>query len=137
MTEQPKILKAQCLCGGLQFEVKDAFKYAFYCHCSLCRKRTGSAFASIAGIDIENLKVSHGTLLKEGESHDGYRALCGTCFTPLFSVLMGRQRMHVNLGVLCDEPSCKPNHHIYVGSKASWHTITDDLPQFTELPYSA
>jgi hypothetical protein len=134
MTEPRPYLKAQCLCGELQFEVADDFQYAFYCHCSLCRKRTGSAFAAIAGIDAKHMKVTKGEALKDGKNSDGYRALCGQCFTPLFSVLMNRQRAHVNLGTLQDAPTRKPDHHIYVASKASWYQIADDLPQFQELP---
>jgi hypothetical protein len=42
--------------------------------------------------------------------------------------------VHVNLGSLIDAPSIRPTAHIYVGSKATWHTITDDLPQHDELP---
>jgi hypothetical protein len=40
----------------------------------------------------------------------------------------------VNLGVLKDAPSIRPTAHIYVGSKAAWYTISDDLPQYDELP---
>jgi hypothetical protein len=36
--------------------------------------------------------------------------------------------------VVKDEPSCKPDHHIYVASKASWYEIQDALPQYAELP---
>jgi hypothetical protein len=42
--------------------------------------------------------------------------------------------VHVALGSLADEPSIRPQGHIYVGSKAPWFEITDDLPQFDELP---
>ena len=42
--------------------------------------------------------------------------------------------MHVNLGALRDDPAIRPSAHIYVGSKAPWHEITDDLPQHDELP---
>ena len=44
------------------------------------------------------------------------------------------QWVHVNLGALHDPPSLRPTAHIYVGSKARWHEITDDLPQHDELP---
>ena len=31
-------------------------------------------------------------------------------------------------------PSIRPTKHIFVGSKAPWFEITDDLPQFDEYP---
>ena len=40
----------------------------------------------------------------------------------------------LNLGSLLDTPSIRPAAHIYVGSKAPWHEITDDLPQHEMLP---
>jgi hypothetical protein len=42
----------------------------------------------------------------------------------------------VPYGSLIDEPALKPTAHIYVGSKASWYEILDDLPQYDEHPWS-
>jgi hypothetical protein len=42
--------------------------------------------------------------------------------------------VHVALGSLVDAPAIRPTKHIFVGSKAAWFEITDDLPQFDELP---
>jgi hypothetical protein len=136
--KQMSILKGECLCRAIEFEIKGDFKYAFYCHCSQCRKKTGSAFSTIGGVDFENVRLTAGEnlLLKEGENSDGYRALCSRCYSTLFSVLMARQRAHVNYGALQSQPSRRPDHHIYVASKASWYEIEDDLPQFPELPQS-
>jgi hypothetical protein len=40
--------------------------------------------------------------------------------------------VHVALGTLVDEPSIRPTEHIFVGSKAPWYDITDELPQNEE-----
>jgi hypothetical protein len=95
-----------------------------------------SAWGSIGGIDSEKFNVNQGDALvvKEGETTDGYRAVCSKCNAHMFSVLMDRKRIHVNLGALKNEPSRKPDHHIYVASKASWYEIQDELPQYAELP---
>ncbi len=37
-------------------------------------------------------------------------------------------------GVLDDDPKVRTNYHIYVGSNAPWHEITDNLPQYPEGP---
>jgi hypothetical protein len=34
------------------------------------------------------------------------------------------------MGTLAEEPSIRPTAHIFVGSKAAWYAITDDLPQY-------
>jgi hypothetical protein len=43
--------------------------------------------------------------------------------------------VHVAMGTLLDDPSIRPSRHIFVGSKAPWLTITDDLPQYEEHVY--
>jgi hypothetical protein len=40
--------------------------------------------------------------------------------------------IHVAMGSLSDTPSIRPSHHIFVGFKAEWDEITDDLPQYAE-----
>jgi len=72
--------------------------------------------------------------LIEGECSDGYGARCGRCYAFLFAAVRDRQYAHVSLGVLAGTPSRLPDHHIYVGSKAPWYQITDELPQYDELP---
>ena len=129
-------LQGQCSCGEVRFAVENTFEYAFYCHCSRCRVRTGSAFAAIAGVGIDKVEVHTGSehLLLEGECSDGYGARCAKCHAFLFAAVRNRQYMHVALGVLGGTPSRLPDHHIYVGSKAPWFEITDALPQYDELP---
>ncbi len=136
LTARIGLLHGQCSCGQVQFIVQDEFEYAFYCHCSRCRARTGSAFAAIAGIAIDGLEVTagHEHLSFEGECSDGYGARCTRCFSFLFSAVRGRQYLHVSLGVVAGTPSRVPDHHIYVGSKAPWYQITDALPQYVETP---
>lgn len=133
---QAATLHGQCSCGQLQFIVQDEFEYAFYCHCSRCRARTGSVFAAIAGIGIDKIEViaGHEHLLLEGECSDGYGARCSHCYSFLFAAVRGRQYAHVSLGSLIDSPTRAPDHHIYVGSKAPWYQIADRLPQYDELP---
>lgn len=128
-------LSGECLCGIVRFSVEDAFRYALNCHCSQCRRSTGTAFKSFAGIERAKFVVESGAdrLLVFGDSncHD---ARCGTCGSFLYSMVRDGEFVHVNLGALRDAPSLWPTAHIFVGSKAPWHEITDDLPQHDELP---
>jgi hypothetical protein len=45
-------------------------------------------------------------------------------------------KIRVPYGSLIDEPTLKPTAHMFVGSKASWYEILDDLPQHDEYPWS-
>jgi hypothetical protein len=86
------MLNGRCLCGVVRFTVEDAFSYAFYCHCSRCRLRTGSAFAAIGGIAVDKLQVTAGRehVLFEGERPEGYGARCAQCHTFMFAADAGR-----------------------------------------------
>jgi hypothetical protein len=127
------LLNGECECGAVRYRVADEFRYALNCHCSNCRAGTGSAFKPFAGIEREKLEVTEGasTLLVWGYDNSNHTR-CGVCGSLLYSVVRDGEWVHVALGSLVDEPSIRPTHHIFVGSKAPWFEITDDLPQFDE-----
>jgi hypothetical protein len=128
------MLTGKCQCGAVRYRVADEFLYAANCHCSNCRAATGSAFKAFAGIEREKLELTDGQdsllVFGEDELNDTRCALCGSF---LFSVVREGAYVHVALGSLVDTPSIRPTEHIYVGSKAPWFEITDDLPQRSEL----
>jgi len=57
---------------------------------------------------------------------------CAACGSLLFSAVRHGAYVHVALGSLVDSPSMRPTEHIFVGSKAPWFELTDDLPQAQE-----
>ncbi len=134
MATGDRVLRGECGCGAVRYRVKDAFLYAMNCHCSRCRAATGSAFKPFAGIEREQLEVTEGedALLVFGEQ-DLNDTRCGTCGSLLYSLVRDGDYVHVALGSLVDEPTIRPTKHIYVGSKAPWFEIVDELPQFEEL----
>jgi hypothetical protein len=126
-----KTLDGRCECGAVRYQVADKFLYASNCHCSRCRAATGSAFKPFAGIEREKLELLAGgdALLINGED-DLNDTRCAVCGSLLYSVVRDGEYVHVALGSLVDEPNMRPTKHIFVGSKAPWFTITDDLPQY-------
>src|ERR1035438_9477471 len=125
-----KLLSGKCLCGTVRYEVEDEFRYSFNCHCSNCRRATGSAFKPFAGIERGRLRITDGTdrLLIFGDE-SGHDAHCGKCGSLLYSLVREAAFVHVTLGTLVDSPAIRPTAHIFVGSKAPWYTISDDLPR--------
>jgi hypothetical protein len=126
-------LNGSCLCGEVRYTVDDEFKYALMCHCSQCRRTTGSAFKPFGGIERAKLKVTGGSIKIFGDvmTHDAHCKVCGSL---LYSIVQEGTMAHVTYGTLIDPPSLAPQAHIYVGSKAPWDKILDDLPQHAELP---
>lgn len=131
-TQTNRRLTGKCFCGSVRYKVADAFLYAANCHCSDCRRTTGSAFKPFAGIEREKLAVigGEGDLMRYGNGEDAHDAHCRICGSLLYSVVREGAYVHVAMGTLVDAPTIRPDHHIFVGSKAPWFTITDDLPQY-------
>ena len=131
MPNPARTLVGKCFCGAVQYAVADEFHYALNCHCSNCRRTTGSAFKPFAGIEHAKLTVTAGVDARLIYGADnGHDAHCGRCGSLLYSVVRGGQYVHVAMGTLVDAPAIRPTAHIFVGSKAPWFTITDDLPQY-------
>jgi hypothetical protein len=124
-------LAGKCYCGTVQYEVADEFVYALNCHCSNCRRTTGSAFKPFAGIERDKLRIVAGEdarMIHGSEmAHDAHCARCGSL---LYSLVRDGQWVHVAMGTLADAPAIRPRAHIFVGSKAPWYEITDNLPQY-------
>jgi len=130
-TTSNRRLAGACYCGAVQYEVEDQFAYALNCHCSNCRRTTGSAFKPFAGIERHKFGITAGEDARliygdEAATHDAH---CGRCGSLLYSVVREGQWVHVAMGTLLDDPSIRPTAHMFVGSKAPWYEITDNLPQ--------
>ena len=130
MTE-PRTLAGQCMCCATRYTVDDAFLFAANCHCSNCRRTTGSAFKPFARIARDRLRLTAGgeCLLIVGDPNNN-DTHCGTCGSLLYSVVSDGAFVHVAMGTLVDDPLIRPSMHIFVGSKAPWFTIADGLPQY-------
>jgi hypothetical protein len=128
-----RTLSGRCECRAVRYRVPDAFLYAGNCHCSNCRASTGSAFKPFAGIERDKLEIVEGadTLLVWGDDVANHTR-CGICGALLYSVVRDGAYVHVAMGSLDDNPTIRPTEHIFVGSKAPWFEITDDLPQSEE-----
>jgi hypothetical protein len=134
------VLRGRCACNAVGYEVADEFVVAYNCHCSNCRAMTGSAFLPWGEIEPEKLRVTKGTdsLLVDGDADAAHALRCGECWSLLYWTVHhhGRAWVRVPYGSLIDEPALRPTAHMFVGSKAPWHEILDDLPQYDEYPWS-
>ncbi len=124
-------MKGSCLCGAVRYELRGGLTGINYCHCAKCRKASGTAFATSAGVAREDFVLVAGADgLAAFESSPGKRRhFCAACGSPIYSERDGAAVVYVRLGTLDDDPPLRPQVHIHVAEKAAWFDIADELPQ--------
>lgn len=131
------MLKGSCLCNSIQYEIHGELGPTMMCHCSKCRKANGSAYAVNAAVKTDEFHFMKGKeLVSEFESSPGvFRTFCKQCGSPLYSRRPSQpELLRLRIGTLDTSVEVKPIAHIFVGSKASWDEIHDDIPQYEERP---
>jgi hypothetical protein len=124
-----------CLCGGVQYEINGPLTDVLHCHCSMCRKLHASAFRTRAKVNSSDWNTIQGQeLIKFYESSSGeHKGFCSNCGSSLYTKFDAHPDIYgFPLGTLDTDPGVQAKCHVFVGSKASWFEITDDLPQHTE-----
>ena len=130
--------RGSCLCGDVTFDLEGTPVRAHHCHCSRCRKARGAAHASNLFYGIDCVRFTEGVDAivdyKLPEARFFGQSFCRRCGSPVPRLDRIRKIAVVPMGSLDDDPGEHPARHIFVASKAPWHTITDDLPQFDQRP---
>jgi len=127
--------QGSCLCGTVKFNVKNGIKDIVYCHCSLCRKAQGSAFATNANVAKDDFNFISGedNLSHYPSSETHTKSFCKTCGSPIMSRnTASPENIRIRLGTIESEIRELPEAHIFVASKANWEEICDNLPQYDE-----
>jgi hypothetical protein len=122
-----------CLCGAVRFEVTGELAPIQFCHCSQCRRASGTAFASNIPVAVEDFRIVCGEgRLKSYESSPGKeRLFCADCGSPVISRAVRAPGMvRVRAGLLAEPVSARPGFHFHTSSTASWWPITDTLPRY-------
>jgi len=130
-----EMLRGSCLCGKVSYEIHGSPQFMYYCHCGMCRKATGSSFATNMMVREADFVVTSGEpLIKAYQSSPGeHRHFCSECGSPIYGKAQSRKgKVSVRCGTLDNDPLVRPAAHIYTASKASWFEICDRLPQFAE-----
>lgn len=123
----------RCLCGAVTYEIAGDLGGIEFCHCSQCRRASGTAFASNMDVAVQNFRVLTGEAsLKAYSSSPGKeRVFCGDCGSPILSRSRGDPaRVRVRVGTLDEPVGARPAFNFHTDSKASWWAITDDLPRY-------
>lgn len=131
------MLEGSCLCGKVRYEVRGPALTMYYCHCQMCRKATGSSFATNMQVRAEDFAIVAGRDVVKAyrSSPDELRNFCGNCGSPIYSEAEHRRGiLSIRCGLLNGDPAIRPAHHIYTAYKAPWLVIGDGLPEFPKGP---
>ena len=137
MTDFP--ISGGCLCGAVRYTVLEPAKSVEHCHCSICRRKSGTLSSPGAVVDRDMLRIDRGAENLTSYEHlpGGIRKFCRTCGCPLFFEVEGFTEKAYFMPATLDG-GVHPGHtpgtecHVFVDSKAEWDEITGDLPQFPE-----
>ena len=128
--------KGACLCGKVRYEVNGPLTHADHCHCSMCRKFHGSAFATLGEARVENFRwVSGEAHLKSYVASNGTtRKFCDNCGSSLIFVPSNDtgELVEFSMGTLDSKIALKPDAHIYTEFGANWYEYDDELPKYTQ-----
>jgi len=130
------MLRGSCLCGSVRYEVAGPVHDVHHCHCSMCRKHHGTPFATWAAAPLAGFRYTAGesAVVRYASSPGFHRSFCSVCGSVAPEAVAALGMAICPAGNLEEDPGITPQLHMFVGSKAPWYTITDDLPQYTEYP---
>lgn len=125
-------VRGSCLCGEVVFEVQLPFDHFVNCHCSRCRKATGTAHASNAIVRADALRWLQGEALVARYDLPAARSFatsfCRRCGSPLPHVTRNGRQAVVPAGAIDDALGVSPDRHLQWASRAGWYVHGEDLP---------
>lgn len=131
------MITGRCECGRVRFEVDGDIEDFSHCHCSQCRRLHGAAYATFAGVLREKFRYLSGEndLRTYASSKRNIRVFCGHCgSTILADPLEEPAMLYLSMSTIDGDPPRPRAYHAFVGSRAPWHAITDDLDQHDMYP---
>jgi len=130
--------KGSCFCGEVEYEVTGNLGIFNYCHCSRCRKFTGSVHAANFIVSMDQFTWLKGESLvgryvPEETSHFS-TAFCQKCGSSLPWYTKNGKIVVVPAGTIDGHPGIEPQQNVFCGSKAEWYISPNELPEYDELP---
>lgn len=129
-------MNGKCLCGDVEFKIRGFIPDFYQCHCSLCRKLSGSSSDTATFLNKEQFSWVKGEEnIHSYKIKTGYRSdFCSKCGSTVPYLMDNGKQYWVPAGLLDDAKDSHVVAHLFVGSKASWDTICDRGTQFEEMP---
>lgn len=128
-------LSGSCLCGAIQYSATGQSKHFFHCHCSRCRKASGTGHSSNLFLQgTLNWKSGEDSLThyKVPEAERFTNTFCRVCGSRMPRTIENIGMIFIPAGTLDDEPDIGPQARIFANSRAGWSCSGENLPEFDE-----
>jgi len=125
-----------CACGHVRYRVRSRPLIVHCCHCSVCQRQNGSAFAVNALIEADRVEMLQGDVTEvlvpspSGKSQRISR--CPKCQVAVWSNYLvmgggiGDAVRFIRVGTLDDPSTMPPDVHIYASTKQPWVQLSPD-----------
>ena len=127
-------LTGGCLCGGVRFELTGPFRRASHCHCSRCRRHSGTFGLTQGRVPRDGFRLVGGADLVRVYRPEGgmAKAFCSVCGSSLFGgTWPDGPEVSIRFGALDGDPGIRPQYRSHTASAAAWDVLPDDgLPRF-------
>ncbi len=131
-------VRGSCLCKQVEYEVELPFRRFYFCHCSRCRKATGSPHAANGFVKSEAFRWLKGeNLVKRYDLPEAKRfalQFCTHCGSKLPHLTRDGAAMVIPAGSLDEDPRMKPQAIVYWGSRAPWYGEPSELDKYEAMP---
>ena len=125
-----------CLCGAVRYEVSGNPRRFYHCHCSRCRKSSGTGHATNLFLTEANLVFTQGESLvkkyKIPEAERFARQFCRECGSPVARLVPELNAVVIPAGSLDSEPPIRPQARIFWDSRADWSCNDEPLARYAE-----
>ena len=132
------MINGSCLCGSVTFAVRPPFTAFRYCHCTRCRKASGSAHAANLLVPEAQFEWRKGEVsVKRFDLADAERFsvwFCSECGSRVPHKVRTRDDFLVPAGLLDANPGVHPQNSIFWDSKADWYIEPQQMPRFRQYP---
>jgi hypothetical protein len=120
-----------CLCGDIRFEIRSAIPGLYQCHCSLCRKLSGTNSNTACMVRAEDFSwTTTQRKIRVFERPTGFHSeFCERCGSPVPFAMAAQRLVWVPAGAIDGALGTRVANHIFVGSKADWDEIGGSAPQ--------
>lgn len=118
-----------CQCGAVRYALHEAPSRTHYCHCRMCQRALGNAFALLTGVHRDKLAWTRGTPAFFASSSLARRGYCRDCGTPLSFGYDHAQWLYVTVGSLDQPARVTPERHFGIESQLPWLHLDDALPR--------